>query len=104
VNLNCEVLSDLKEIVAQVHQVSTVMSEIAAASEQQRIGQLHVAVAQLNHVTQQTAMEAACTAEALASLAVEVQHLVETFRLSQRQTVSMEQDAHHAPCAVAVPG
>jgi methyl-accepting chemotaxis protein len=87
VTLNREVLGNLGEIVTQVHKVSEVMGEIAAASEQQQQGvqQLNIAVGQLNQVTQQTAAnseEAASTAEELSSQAVEMRHLVGAFQLS----------------------
>ena len=87
VALNHEVLSNLQEIVRQVHKVSEVTSEIAVASEQQQEGvaQLNIAVDQLNQVTQQTAAnaeESASTAEELAAQATEMQHMVETFQLS----------------------
>jgi methyl-accepting chemotaxis protein len=88
VTLNHEALSNLEEIVTQVHRVSEVMGEIAVASEQQQQGveQLNTAVEQLNQVTQQTAAnseEAASTAEELSSQAMEMQRLVGTFQLSQ---------------------
>jgi methyl-accepting chemotaxis protein len=91
VALNQEVLSNLEDIVGQVHQVSEVMGEIAVASEQQQHGitQLNTAVGQLNQVTQQTAAnseEAASTAEELSSQALEMQHLVGTFQLSRAAT------------------
>jgi methyl-accepting chemotaxis protein len=88
VSLNQEVLSNLEEIVSQVHKVSEVMGEIAASSEQQQEGveQLNMAVGQLNQVTQQTAAnseEAASTAEELSGQAVEMQNMVQSFKLSQ---------------------
>ena len=87
VTLNQEVLRNLEEIVSQVHKVSQVMGEIAAASEQQQQGvvQLNTAVEQLNQVTQQTAVnseEATSTAQELSSQAAEMRHLVQAFRLS----------------------
>jgi methyl-accepting chemotaxis protein len=87
VSLNQEVLDNLQDIVGQVHKVSEVMGEIAAASEQQQHGveQLNTAVGQLNQVTQQTAAnaeEAASTAEELSSQATEMQHMVAAFQLS----------------------
>jgi methyl-accepting chemotaxis protein len=87
VTLNQEVLHNLEEIVSQVHKVSEVMGEIAAASEQQQHGvvQLNTAVEQLNQVTQQTAAnseETASTAQELSSQAAEMRHLVQVFQLS----------------------
>jgi methyl-accepting chemotaxis protein len=86
--LNHEVLGNLEEIVTQVHRVSEVMGEIAAASDQQSEGvtQLTAAVDQLNQVTQQTAAsseEGASTATELTEQAAEMRHLVQTFHLSQ---------------------
>jgi methyl-accepting chemotaxis protein len=93
VTLNQEVLRNLEDIVRQVHKVTEVMGEIAVASEQQQHGimQLNTAVRQLNQVTQQTASnaeEAASTAEALSRQAVEMQHVVAAFRLSQETIAS----------------
>jgi methyl-accepting chemotaxis protein len=87
VTLNHEVLSKLAQIVTQVHRVSEVMGEIAAASHQQSQGvsQLTKAVEQLNQVTQQTAAsaeESSSTAAELTEQATEMQHLVQTFQLS----------------------
>lgn len=106
VTLNREVLGNLGEIVAQVHQVSEVMGEIAAASEQQQQGveQLNTAVGQLNQVTQQTAAnaeEGASTAEELASQAAEMQHMVGTFQLSQQ--TPMHQPSRQVRPAVVSP-
>jgi methyl-accepting chemotaxis protein len=88
VTLNQEVMQNLEEIVSQVHKVSEVMGEIAAASEQQQQGviQLNTAVEQLNQVTQQSAAnseETASTAQELSSQAAEMQRLVQAFQLSQ---------------------
>ncbi len=90
-------MSNLKEIVSQVHKVTVVMGEIAVASEQQQQGveQLNMAATQLNQVTQQTAAnseEAASTAEELSSQSAEMQHMVRNFKLSQ--TVASTQPAH----------
>jgi methyl-accepting chemotaxis protein len=93
VTLNREVLGNLGEIVTQVHKVSEVMGEIAAASEQQQQGvqQLNTAVGQLNQVTQQTtgnSEAAASAAQRLSSQAAEMQHLVSTFQLSPQRAPS----------------
>jgi methyl-accepting chemotaxis protein len=92
VTLNQEVLQNLEEIVSQVHKVSEVIGEIAAASEQQQQGvvQLNTAVEQLNQVTQQTAAnseETASTAQELSSQAAEMRHLVQAFQLSPAAVV-----------------
>jgi methyl-accepting chemotaxis protein len=87
VSLNQEVMHNLEQIVRQVHRVSDVMGEIAAASEQQQNGitQLNTAMHQMNQVTQQTAAsaeQAASTAQQLSRQSAEMQHLVQTFTLS----------------------
>jgi methyl-accepting chemotaxis protein len=87
VSLSHEVMNNLEQIVRQVHRVSDVMEEIAAASEQQQTGitQLNTAMHQMNQVTQQTAAsaeQAASTAQQLSSQAAEMQLLVQTFTLS----------------------
>jgi methyl-accepting chemotaxis protein len=92
VTLNQEVLQNLEEIVSQVHKVSEVIGEIAAASEQQQQGvvQLNTAVEQLNQVTQQTAAnseETASTAQELSIQAAEMRHLVQAFQLSPAAVV-----------------
>jgi methyl-accepting chemotaxis protein len=79
------------------------MREIATASEQQQQGveQLHIAVGQLNQVTQQTAAnadEAASTAEELSGQAAEMQHMIRTFHLSH-----IPVDAASAPAPLAHP-
>jgi methyl-accepting chemotaxis protein len=88
VHLHRGVLTNLEEITTQVHQVGEMMTEIAAASDQQSQGvkQINVAVTQLNQVTQQTAAtseEAASTVAQLTSQANDMQSLVHTFRLSE---------------------
>jgi methyl-accepting chemotaxis protein len=104
---NREVLTNLEEIVSQVHTVHEVMGEIAEASAQQQEGvkQLDAAVGQLNLVTQQTASsseQAASTAEELASQSLEMRHLVRTFRLSYEEETEedVEQQAASQPDAM----
>jgi methyl-accepting chemotaxis protein len=90
VQLNGEVLGRLQEITAQSNKVGEVMSEIAAASEQQTHGidQISVAVDQMNQVTQQNAAgseESASAAEELSAQAEELRSLVNHFKLSRQQ-------------------
>jgi methyl-accepting chemotaxis protein len=90
VALNQEVVAHLASITRQVSQVSEVMAEIAAASQQQDegIGQISSAVEQMNQVTQQTAAnaeESAAAAEELAGQAEEMQRLVGQFTLGAAQ-------------------
>jgi methyl-accepting chemotaxis protein len=85
--INEEVLKNLEEINQQVNRVSEVMSEIAAASDQQSQGieQINTAVEQMNQVTQQNAANAeqsAAAAEELSGQAAEMQGMVSSFRLT----------------------
>jgi methyl-accepting chemotaxis protein len=95
-----DVLTTFEEIMAQVSTVDEVVAEITVASEQQSQGvtQINTAVAQMDQVTQANAAnseEAASAAEEMSSQAMELRHLVGTFRLSQA-TAS-------APCASPQP-
>ncbi len=81
-----EVRSALGGINTEAQRVAQVMSEIAAASEQQTqgIGQVTTAVQQINGLTQQgaaNAEESAAVAEHLAAQVQEVRGLVGEFRL-----------------------
>ena len=107
VTLNREVLTNLDNIVAQVHKVSEVMNEIAQASEQQQQGvhQIGSAVEQLNQVTLQTASnaeEAASTAEELSSQATEMQQLVDTFQLNKATAPTGTSQTPNAPRPLSV--
>ena len=86
VAINREVLKNLQEINTQVNQVTEMMSEIVAASEQQSQGidQINIAVDQMNQVTQQTAAnaeEAASASEELAGQAAEMRGMADSFNL-----------------------
>ncbi len=88
VQLNAEVLGKLTEISEKIVKVGTVMTEIAAASDQQRQGvdQITTAVEQMNGVTQQAAAnseESAATAAELNSQADQMRGMVEQFSLSE---------------------
>ena len=85
--LNAEVAQGFRRINEQVGRVADVMSEIAAAAEQQSDGvtQINGAVDQLNHLTQQIAAnaeESASAAEELDSQARALNETVETFTLA----------------------
>lgn len=87
VAFNRDVLSKLSDIATQVQRVGEVMTEIAAASEQQNEGvsQINRAVEDLSRVTQQnaaTSEETASTAEELSSQSHSLADLVSAFRLS----------------------
>jgi methyl-accepting chemotaxis protein len=86
VELNREVLRNLEEISGQVNKVREVMGEIAAASEQQTqgVGQINIAVEQMNSLTQASAAnseESASAAEELSSQAGVMLGLVRQFQL-----------------------
>jgi methyl-accepting chemotaxis protein len=96
VELNKEVLANLTDIAKQSEGVRTVISEIAAASEQQSEGivQITSGVDQLNQVTQQNAAnseESASAAEELSSQANEMQALVTRFQVSEGARASASQ-------------
>ncbi len=88
VELNNEVLKNLKDIDEQVRKVSEVMSEISQASERQNEGvkQLNAVIDQMNQVTQKTVAgseESASAAEELAGQAAEMEGVIRTFTLSE---------------------
>ena len=88
VALNEEVLNNLDEINHQVQKVNVVVSEIAAASEQQSQGveQITSAIEQMNVVTQATAAnseESASAAEQLSGQSQEMLNLIGEFSLSK---------------------
>jgi methyl-accepting chemotaxis protein len=91
VTINSEVSAHLKKITEQVLRVSDVMSEIAAASEQQTegIAQVNTGVEQMNQVTQQTAagaQQSAASAQELSAQASNMLQMVETFSLTAART------------------
>lgn len=93
VNFNAEVLANLEEINHQVEKVNIVVTEIAAASEQQfqEIEQITTAVEQMNGATQQSAAnseESASAAEELSGQSQEMLSLVSKFQLSGGATGS----------------
>ena len=78
----------MKEIVRSIGQVSTIVSEIANASEEQRAGieQVNGAIVEMDRVTQQNAAlveEAAAAALAMQEQAAELSALVGTFQLER---------------------
>ena len=84
---NREVLENLEEINKLIQKVSEGMAEISSASEQQSEGlqQINKAVDLMNQVTQQTAAnaeESAGAAQELSNRAVEMQQLVNSFKLA----------------------
>ncbi len=86
VEINHEVLENLMEINGQVRRVSTVVGEMAAASEEQNTGveQVNAAVDQMNQASQQiaaSAEESANAAEELAGQSDELSGIAGSFRL-----------------------
>jgi methyl-accepting chemotaxis protein len=78
----------MHEIVGGIRNVADIMAEISAASAEQSAGieQIHQAVSQMDHVTQQNAAlveEAASAAQALQERASGLSRLVSRFRLDQ---------------------
>lgn len=91
VNLNAEVLTNLKEINLQIDKVNIVVTEIAAASEQQNQGteQINLSMEQLNGVTQMAAAnseESASASEELSGQSQEMLALTNKFTLSRRNS------------------
>jgi methyl-accepting chemotaxis protein len=107
--LHHEVLGNLEDITARVHQVNEVMSEIANASahQQQGVDQLAAAVERLNQVTQQTASsseESASACEELSNQAESMRNVVETFQLTQAVVVAPAKPGQHPqPVHRAIP-
>ena len=89
VDLNNQVMKDLREIHNQVNKVSEVMEEISTASEQQNQGidQISKGIEQMNKVTQQnaaTSQESAASSQELSNYAEEMRLLVDSFQLSSK--------------------
>jgi len=85
-SLNADVMTSLRSIEEHVQRVGNVVSEIAAASEQQRRGveEITTATTQLNMITQQVASSSdasAGMAKELSGQAESLTHLVGEFAL-----------------------
>jgi methyl-accepting chemotaxis protein len=106
VAINLEVMKNLEEINSQVNRVSSVMTEIASASDQQKKSVEHViqAIAQLVRMTQQhitNSSQTAVAAETLSSQAVAMQDLITTFQLSSGNSPQVDSEpAEIAPFAL----
>jgi methyl-accepting chemotaxis protein len=101
----------LTEIVEAAKQVTGIVAEIAAATQEQSSGidQLNRAVAQMDHLTQSNSAqteELSSTAQFLATQAVELQALVTRFKLGQQHDVDSTSpgEAVTAAVGVATPG
>ena len=85
--INQEVMKNLEEINGHAKRVSEVMSEIAAASDQQSqgVGQVNTAMEQMNQLTQSNAAnseESASASEELSAQAQEMRAMVAGFKIS----------------------
>ena len=83
----------MDEVVTSVRRVTDIISEIAAASDEQRAGieQVNQAIAQMDQVTQQNAAlveEAAAAADAMQQQSVGLEQLVSVFKVGQHQAVA----------------
>ena len=96
----------MDEIVRSIGQVSTIVSEIANASEEQRAGieQVNGAIVEMDRVTQQNAAlveEAAAAAVAMQEQAAMLSDVVGTFRLERQESPVRSQPAARAQLALA---
>jgi methyl-accepting chemotaxis protein len=91
VRISGDVASSFEEIAASSKKVNDLISEIAAASQEQSQGidQLNNAVAQMDKVTQQNAAnseESASSSEEMSSQAEELRSMISRFRLSSSKS------------------
>jgi methyl-accepting chemotaxis protein len=98
----------LQEIVSSVKQVTDIVAEISAASQEQTTGiqQVNKAVSQLDQVTQANAAqteELSSTAQALSGQAEQLQELVAKFRLENGQAPRVELKRPTAQAMVSSP-
>jgi methyl-accepting chemotaxis protein len=98
----------MTEIVGSVQRVSDIIGEITAASAEQSegIGQINVAVVQLDQMTQQNAAlveESAAAAESLKQQAGTLAKAVGTFRLSADAAVSQMPAPAYKPAPALAP-
>jgi methyl-accepting chemotaxis protein len=101
----------MDEVVTSVKRVSDIISEIAAASDEQRAGieQVNQAITQMDHVTQQNAAlveEAAAAAAAMQDQAGSVSQVVSVFKLDASQMATnkaVSTPATARPIAAATP-
>lgn len=93
VEINEEVKKKLEEISNQAVKVSQIVSEIAAASEQQDQGieQINTGITQLNQITQSNAAnseESASASQELSSQAQELMRMISEFKTSAKISAS----------------
>jgi methyl-accepting chemotaxis protein len=102
VAINREVMKNLEEINAQVNLVSSVMIEIASASEQQKqsVENVSQAINQLNTMTQRyvaNSSQTAVAAESLSGQAAAMQDLMTSFQLSDGTQTSQKETLELSP-------
>jgi methyl-accepting chemotaxis protein len=98
VEINKEVMVNLEEINSQVKLLSSVMIEIASASDQQKqsVDNVTLSINQLSRMTQQyvsNSSQSAAAAETLSGQAEAMQDLVNTFQLSPDGIRESEKDS-----------
>jgi len=86
----------LQEIVTQVEQITGLVAEISASTQEQAsgLGQVNTAINQMDQVTQQNAAmveESTAASQSLANEASELSHLVAQFKTSGRSNVNAQQ-------------
>ncbi|MEB0140704.1 MULTISPECIES: methyl-accepting chemotaxis protein [unclassified Undibacterium] len=91
----------MNDIVASVQHVADIMSEITAASEEQSlgIGQINIAIAQMDEMTQQNAAlveQAAAAAESMEEQAHQLNQAVAVFKLADVAGNGMKRIMAHA--------
>jgi len=85
----------LVEVIASIQRMNQLISEIAAASEEQRQGidQINIAVSEMDTMTQQNAAlveETAAASEEMANQAQELLKTMEQFKISKHKTLEIE--------------
>lgn len=85
--------SELVNIVTEINNVSSLVAEIATASEEQAngIAQMNIGLEQIDRATQQNmamSEESAAAAEQLSSQSAQLQTMLQQFHLTQREPIS----------------
>jgi len=104
-----QVTKSFLEMKEQFNKVKSIVNEISASSDEQSHGvaQISTGVGEMNRVTQQNAAnaeESASAAEELTSQAAELKNMVNSFRISKRQTGGGGGASnYHKPAPTAAP-
>ncbi|MGH8809844.1 MAG: methyl-accepting chemotaxis protein, partial [Noviherbaspirillum sp.] len=98
----------MEEIVDSVKRVTDIISEIAAASQEQASGieQVNQAISQMDEVTQQNASlveQAAAAAESMQEQTGNLSQVVSVFKLSGAQAPAKQEMVRPKPRADAIP-